>query len=102
MLYDVIIIGAGAAGLSAAIYAGRYRMKILVLGKDFGGAAATAGKIENYPGFSSIDGYELMNLMKKQTLSMKEQLNELRSTESESEEIDSSAVDEIKHTIPRG
>ena len=67
MLYDVIIIGAGAAGLSAAIYAGRYRMKILVLGKDFGGAAATAGKIENYPGFSSIDGYELMNLMKKQT-----------------------------------
>lgn len=67
MHYDLIIIGSGAAGLSAALYAGRYRMKVLVLGKEFGGETAKAGMIENYPGIPSIDGYELMSTMKKQS-----------------------------------
>src|SRR3989344_7943078 len=66
MIYDLIIIGSGAAGLSAALYAGRYKMKTLVIGKDFGGETSTAGKIENYPGVLSIDGYDLMNIMKSQ------------------------------------
>ena len=66
MLYDLIIIGSGAAGLSAAIYAGRYRMKVLVIGEEFGGETATGGPVENYPGFKIVDGYELMNLMKEQ------------------------------------
>lgn len=65
--YDIIIIGSGAAGLSAALYAGRYRTKVLVIAKEFGGETASAGSIENYPGVPAIDGYELMNLMKKQT-----------------------------------
>ena len=64
--YDIIIIGSGAAGLSAAIYAGRYRTKVLVVTKEFGGETASAGSIENYPGVPAIDGYDLMNLMKKQ------------------------------------
>jgi thioredoxin reductase (NADPH) len=64
--YDVIIIGSGAAGLSAAIYAGRYRMKVLVLSKEFGGETASAGKIENYPGVPLVDGYELMDIFRKQ------------------------------------
>lgn len=64
--YDLIIIGSGAAGLGAAIYSGRYRMKVLVIGKEFGGETAKAGAIENYPGFQSIDGFELMDAMKKQ------------------------------------
>ncbi|MBI4215767.1 MAG: FAD-dependent oxidoreductase [Parcubacteria group bacterium] len=64
--YDLIIVGAGAAGLAAGIYAGRYRMNVLVLGENFGGETSIAGKIENYPGISSIDGFELMVLMKKQ------------------------------------
>lgn len=64
--YDLIIIGSGAAGLGAAIYGGRYRMKILVIGKEFGGETAKAGAIENYPGIQSIDGFELMGAMKKQ------------------------------------
>lgn len=64
--YDVIIIGSGAAGLGAALYAGRYRMKVLVVSKEFGGETASAGKIENYPGVPAIDGYELMGVMKKQ------------------------------------
>jgi thioredoxin reductase (NADPH) len=64
--YDIIIIGSGAAGLGAALYAGRYRMKVLVVSKEFGGETASAGKIENYPGVPAIDGYELMGVMKKQ------------------------------------
>lgn len=66
-IYDLIIIGSGAAGLSAGIYAGRYRLKVLVLGGEFGGESAKAGAIENYPGFKSIDGYELMEKMREQT-----------------------------------
>lgn len=65
--YDIIIIGSGAAGLSAALYAGRYRTKTLVIAKEFGGETASAGSIENYPGVPAIDGYDLMTLMKKQT-----------------------------------
>lgn len=64
--YDIIIIGSGAAGLSAALYAGRYRTKVLVIAKEFGGETASAGSIENYPGVPAMDGYDLMNLMKKQ------------------------------------
>lgn len=67
MIYDLIIIGSGAAGFGAAIYGGRYRLKVLVIGKEFGGETAKAGAIENYPGFQSIDGFDLMDAMKKQT-----------------------------------
>ncbi len=66
MIYDLIIIGSGAAGLSAGIYAGRYRMKVALFGGEFGGETAKAGAIENYPGFKSIDGYELMEKMSEQ------------------------------------
>ena len=62
MMYDLIIIGSGAAGLSAGIYAGRYRMKTVIFGPDFGGTAI-AGSIENYPGIKTIDGYDLMKNM---------------------------------------
>lgn len=65
MHYDVIIIGSGAAGFGAAIYSGRYRMKSLVIGKEFGGETAKAGVIENYPGFQAIDGFDLMDTMKQ-------------------------------------
>ncbi len=68
--YDLVIIGSGAAGLSAAVYAGRYRMKTLVIGKDFGGETSRAGKIENWPGTKSIDGYELMTAMKEHAKSL--------------------------------
>ncbi|MBI2459746.1 MAG: FAD-dependent oxidoreductase [Parcubacteria group bacterium] len=80
MPYDLIIIGSGAAGLGAAIYSGRYRLRTLIIGQDFGGEAAKAGAIENYPGFKSIDGYELMNLMKQQAASLKIELLEAEVT----------------------
>lgn len=65
-IYDSIIIGSGAAGLAASLYAGRYTMKVLTLGKEFGGETATAGIIHNYPGVPDIEGYELMKIMRKQ------------------------------------
>lgn len=66
MQYDLIIIGSGAAGLCAALYGGRYRMKALVISKEFGGETAKAGTIENYPGVPAVDGYELMGIMRQQ------------------------------------
>lgn len=66
MIYDLVIVGSGAAGLSAALYARRYNMNVVVFEGEFGGETATAGKIENYPGIMSIDGYDLMKVMKEQ------------------------------------
>jgi thioredoxin reductase (NADPH) len=65
-MYDLIIIGTGASGLAAAVYAGRYKLKTLVIGKEFGGETSTAWIISNYPGLPEIDGYELMVKMRDQ------------------------------------
>ena len=59
-IYNLIIIGAGPAGYTAAIYAARYELNTLVFGKDSGGVASTAPKVENWPGIKSITGIELM------------------------------------------
>lgn len=65
--FDVLILGSGAAGLAAAVYAGRYRLDTAVLtGGEFGGETSTGGKVENYPGFLSIDGFELMVKFREQ------------------------------------
>ena len=68
MSYDIIIIGAGPAGLTAAIYAGRARMKTLVISDALpGGQAMLTEEIENYPGFPAfINGPELINNMYRQ------------------------------------
>src|SRR5438105_3042713 len=58
-IFDTIIIGAGPAGISAAIYAVRKNLTVLILTKDIGGQAALSGDIENYPGFSMITGGDL-------------------------------------------
>ena len=64
--YDVIIVGAGPAGLTAALYAARRSLKTLVLSQDIGGQASTTASIENYPGYDYIDGLELMMKFKSQ------------------------------------
>jgi len=65
--FDLVIIGGGPAGLTAAIYGGRMGLKTaLYEGTGFGGLAGTAPKIENYPGFESIHGLELTEKMRKQ------------------------------------
>lgn len=68
--YDTIIVGGGAAAYAAAIYAGRYNVKTLLVERDFGGETALAGVIENYPGFKAVDGFELMKGMKEQTTAL--------------------------------
>lgn len=60
-IYDLIIIGGGASGIAAAIYAVRKSLKVLMVSKDIGGQAALSGDIENYPGFTMITGVELAN-----------------------------------------
>lgn len=69
-LYDLIIVGAGPAGLAAAIYAARDGIKTLLIEKSAaGGLAATTEWIENYPGFpEGISGPELMDLFQKQAV----------------------------------
>src|SRR3989344_2036495 len=64
--YDLIIVGAGPAGLSAAIYAARYKLDIIVIGKEIGGYAAVAHKVCNYPSYTAISGIELMQKVLKQ------------------------------------
>lgn len=65
--YDLIIIGAGPAGLAAAIYASRRKLKTLVIAKNIGGQMTWATTVENYPGFETISGFDLANHMKKQS-----------------------------------
>ncbi len=58
-MYDLIIIGAGPAGITAAVYAARKKLNILVISRDIGGQAAWSGDIENYTGYQFITGLEL-------------------------------------------
>lgn len=65
-MYDLIVIGAGPAGFTASIYAARRSLKTLIVSRDFGGQAIDAARIENYPGYDIISGFDLMSKMKKQ------------------------------------
>jgi alkyl hydroperoxide reductase subunit F len=58
--YDLIIIGAGPAGMTAGIYAARKKLKTLIISRDIGGQAAWSADIENYLGFSMITGSDLV------------------------------------------
>lgn len=66
MIYDLIIIGAGPAGLTASIYASRYQIKHLLIGSQLGGTMVWASMVENYPGFESITGADLSQKMIEQ------------------------------------
>ena len=65
--FDIIIIGAGPAGLTAGLYAGRQNSKALVIDKGLaGGLGSEVPMMENYPGFDLISGMELISKMKPQ------------------------------------
>jgi thioredoxin reductase (NADPH) len=69
-LYDLVIIGSGPAGLTASIYASRYHLTNLVIGKLLGGTMTYAHRVENYPGFVTISGIELGQKMAEQVKSL--------------------------------
>lgn len=75
-LYDLIIIGGGPAGLTAAIYAQRAKLNCLLLEKvGLGGQIALSDVIENYPGVGSLSGAELMAKFEEQARSFGAQIN---------------------------
>ena len=75
-MFDLIIIGAGPAGITASVYAARKKMNFLVITKDIGGQAAWSGDIENYTGYQFITGPELTGKfeehMRKYSIELKE------------------------------
>jgi alkyl hydroperoxide reductase subunit F len=76
-LYDIIIIGAGPAGMTAGVYAARKKLKTLIISKDIGGQASWSSDIENYLGFSMITGPDLVKKFEDHLEEFKEDL-ELR------------------------
>ena len=63
--YDILILGAGPAGLTAAIYSARYALKTAVVARSFGGTANLAVEVENWPGYKGT-GFDLLQKFKQQ------------------------------------
>ena len=66
MIYDLIIIGGAMAALSSAVYAARKKINTVILTGKIGGQSLLTDNIENYPGFKSISGEELIQKVKEQ------------------------------------
>lgn len=73
-MYDVIIIGAGPAGMTAAIYTARKKLNTLVLAKEAGGQMVWSSDVENYTGFSMITGADLTLKFEEHLSTLKEDL----------------------------
>ncbi len=103
-MFDLVIIGAGPAGMTAAIYAKRKGLSVLVVADSVGGQVSKTGNVENYPGYGSIPGPELASLIKKQlealavdirlsrVLRLEEAGSNFRVTTSDGQVYDSKAV----------
>ncbi len=65
-MYDLVVVGAGPAGYTAALYAKRYDLDVVVVGEEFGGLCSEAYIVENWPGSKEIEGRELTERMKEQ------------------------------------
>jgi NADH-dependent peroxiredoxin subunit F len=65
MIYDLIIVGAGPAGMTAAIYAARRKINFILISLDVGGQMSWSSAVENYPGTTSISGVELVRNFQK-------------------------------------
>ncbi len=104
-MYDIIIIGAGPAGLTAAIYARRADKNVLVLERGtFGGQMTFSPKIENYPGFCQISGNELAEKLVEQALNLGAEIDmqeviAVRKSESGIFTVSCADVDYMSHTV---
>ncbi|MEM3405493.1 MAG: FAD-dependent oxidoreductase [Candidatus Pacearchaeota archaeon] len=85
VIYDLIIIGAGPAGLTASLYAGRYKLKCLLIYSLLGGTMTEAYNIENFPSYKNISGIELTKRIYEQikNLKVEEKLEVVKKIEKE-------------------
>ena len=100
MIYDAIIIGAGPAGLTAALYLLRDGKKVLLLEKEsIGGAIASSPLVENYPGYKSISGADLTSNMYDQVedLGVEIEIEEVKKITARKDEIKEVETDEAKY-----
>lgn len=67
-MFDLLILGGSAAGITAAIYAARRKLNFKLITPDLGGEIATTQEIENYPGFAKITGVELVQKFREQLM----------------------------------
>ncbi len=75
MIYDLVIIGAGPAGITAAIYAARRKINFLVISMDIGGQAAWSSDVENYTGYHLLSGVQLTEKFQEHMRDYKINLN---------------------------
>ncbi|MBL7152288.1 MAG: FAD-dependent oxidoreductase [Phycisphaerae bacterium] len=85
-MYDLVIIGGGVAAFSAAIYAGRFRLKTLLIGEKVGGTLLLTDDIGNYPGFKKITGLDLFRKVKEHALDYDIEILEKRAESVEKKE----------------
>lgn len=71
-MYDVLIVGLGCGGYTAAVYCARYKLKVFIVGAEEGGMGQTAAEVGNWPGTIEIKGPDLMESFKKHALSFGE------------------------------
>ncbi|MHA1478089.1 MAG: NAD(P)/FAD-dependent oxidoreductase [Promethearchaeota archaeon] len=69
--YDLIVLGGGPTAIGCAIYAARFALDVLIVGKIFGGLIATTHLVENYPGITSTSGQGLMDMFKEHMNSLR-------------------------------
>ena len=76
MIYDLIIIGGGPAGIAAGIYAARKRLNTLLITKEWGGQITKANEVQNWPGIKSISGLDLIKQMTEHLKSFEIEIRE--------------------------
>ncbi|MGE5309089.1 MAG: NAD(P)/FAD-dependent oxidoreductase [Deltaproteobacteria bacterium] len=81
-MYDLIILGAGPAGITAAVYAARKKMDFMVITRDIGGQAAWSGEVDNYTGYQFVSGVDLVSKFEEHMRKYDFPLNEHERVES--------------------
>jgi len=69
-IYDIIVLGGGPTAIGCAIYAARFAMDVLIVGKTFGGLIATTHIVENYPGITSVSGPGFVEMFREHMQSL--------------------------------